>query len=147
MKRFWIRRWLRTLPAYYAMLAAISAWLIYQGKGNLLDWRYVVFLQNYLIDMPYFGVSWSLCVEEYFYLAVAPAILVLWRVRWTWLIVLIAFALSTTAELLGWYPVPRHAEYEVYATHIRGQQCAVGVLLAWLAVRRPLRWTWLCHHA
>jgi peptidoglycan/LPS O-acetylase OafA/YrhL len=147
LKRFWTRRWLRTLPAYYAMLFAIAVGLILKGKSDLLDWRYIVFLQNYLVEMPFFGVSWSLCVEEHFYLAVAPAILLLWRVRWAWLVVLEAFMLATAAEFYEWYPKPAHAEFEVYASHVRGQQCAVGVLLAWLAVRRPLKWQWLCRNA
>src|SRR5579883_1610736 len=66
VRRFWLRRWLRTLPAYYAVLAAQIAVLAVRGKGSLIDWRYLIFLQNYIPDPPYFAVSWSLCVEEYF---------------------------------------------------------------------------------
>ncbi len=64
--RFWTRRWLRTLPAYAAMLLleAIAS----HGRWDH-PWAYVVFLQNYLSIGSRFGWSWSLCVEEHFYLA------------------------------------------------------------------------------
>jgi peptidoglycan/LPS O-acetylase OafA/YrhL len=72
LRRFWYRRWMRTLPAYYITLALI-------GIGDFFyispipwcrPWSYVVFLQTLLLDFGQmrFGWSWSLCVEELFYL-------------------------------------------------------------------------------
>ena len=69
---FWQRRWFRTLPAYYATLAVIVA-SDYLVKPEI-PWRgfpaYLVFLQNnvLVLEATRFGWSWSLCVEEGFYL-------------------------------------------------------------------------------
>ena len=66
---FWVRRWLRTLPNFYCYLALN---LLLQRKlllGALTKLSYFVFLQNFAWPMPpLFVVSWSLSVEEWFYL-------------------------------------------------------------------------------
>jgi peptidoglycan/LPS O-acetylase OafA/YrhL len=63
---FWRSRWWRTLPPYFAAI------LVYLAVGKVISapglrWYYVCFLQNY-IGISGFGPSWSLCVEEHFYL-------------------------------------------------------------------------------
>ena len=70
--RFWRRRWYRTLPNYYLFLFLQMAWrawvLGYPGVLSL-DWQYIVFAQN-LTDGPsfFFPETWSLSIEEWFYL-------------------------------------------------------------------------------
>jgi peptidoglycan/LPS O-acetylase OafA/YrhL len=62
---FFKRRWYRTLPAYFFVLIIL---IIFKTKEWNYDFRYLIFLQNFLNDMPtFFGVSWSLAVEEWFY--------------------------------------------------------------------------------
>ncbi len=68
---FLTRRWMRTLPLYLAWIALLWAFLPYdrQPLGELL--RYVTLTQNFYRPMPvdnWFAVSWSLTVEEWFYL-------------------------------------------------------------------------------
>jgi peptidoglycan/LPS O-acetylase OafA/YrhL len=77
LSNFYLRRWYRTLPLYYLILACNT---IYWAKMNFLgfpavkhpDWRYLVFLQNYqffkLPEITFFPESWSLAIEEWFYL-------------------------------------------------------------------------------
>ncbi|QRK09548.1 acyltransferase [Archangium violaceum] len=68
---FWSRRWLRTLPAYYAVLLVgllTEAFGRSRGSWNGSLPAYFVFLQTYLSDMPRFNWTWSLCIEEHFYL-------------------------------------------------------------------------------
>ncbi len=81
---FWYRRWMRTLPAYYVTLLALSlSDLIYQAKGSWSPrWSYLVFLQTSLIDFESmrFGWSWSLCVQELFYLFLPLLVLPLYRI-------------------------------------------------------------------
>ncbi len=70
---FWKRRWFRTLPLYYLVLSLKL--LIY---GNPYGWKIVVyflFLQANFVGIEYFGVSWSLVVEEWFYLFLPVATL------------------------------------------------------------------------
>jgi len=74
IKVFWIRRWFRTLPNYYFMLLmTIGYWWLMGGlpQFNAGRWfSFLVFLQNATLrkDFWFFGVSWSLCIEEWFYL-------------------------------------------------------------------------------
>src|SRR3954454_24451949 len=61
--RFWVRRWLRTLPLYYVVLT-FTCWY----TGNY-DARSYFFLQNFTFSRPQpLLVSWSLVLEEFFYL-------------------------------------------------------------------------------
>lgn len=68
---FYVRRWFRTLPPYFLVLALRTM------MGNPIHWRYLVFLQNFDPKvMASFRVSWSLSIEEWFYL-LAPFLLLL----------------------------------------------------------------------
>jgi peptidoglycan/LPS O-acetylase OafA/YrhL len=137
LRRFWYRRWLRTLPAYYAVLAFTFAWQLYRGNYDLC-WSYTYFGQTYLTDLPYFGISWSLCVEEHFYLAVAPLMLLFWRVRFSRWLLPVLLALPVVCRVAGWYFHDPGIE-----THARYDPCALGVLLAAISVARPRLWALL----
>ena len=69
---FWKRRWLRTLPNYYLILLLnvifISCGII-SGDLTVFDWKFFVFLQNFTKPLiGFFWESWSLAVEEWFYI-------------------------------------------------------------------------------
>lgn len=74
LRAFWLRRWLRTLPAYYTVLLAVS--LAAAAGLGAAAWRredlsFVVFLQNAFPSAAgsgFFAVAWSLAIEEWFYL-------------------------------------------------------------------------------
>src|SRR3974390_919935 len=67
-KRFYIRRALRILPAYYALLVLLlllgQASLAYVGLGFV----YLANVTNFFGVAQYYGPLWSLAVEEHFYL-------------------------------------------------------------------------------
>jgi len=69
---FWISRWLRTLPSYYLfLLINLVIWLAFGLPPT--SWKaissYPFFLQNFAHGITgFFPESWSLCVEEWFYL-------------------------------------------------------------------------------
>jgi len=72
MRQFWIRRWFRTLPAYWLIVTADSLlyiWLHIQSY-EYPRFFYYLFIQNLWYPHPrfFFGESWSLSVEEWFYL-------------------------------------------------------------------------------
>ena len=77
---FWARRWWRTLPNYYLFLAvALVFHYFYGGLPGLAEIpAYLVFAQNLMNGSnPFYGVSWSLAVEEWFYLSFPLALLLL----------------------------------------------------------------------
>ena len=65
------RRWWRTLPNYYLFLLILTVLALYQGSMSPpRSWvPYLFFLQNFTTPPEtFFNVSWSLAVEEWFYL-------------------------------------------------------------------------------
>lgn len=65
---FWIRRWFRTLPNYYLILA-INLVLFSFISELEFDWRFLFFVQNFITPHPlFFAEAWSLSIEEWFYL-------------------------------------------------------------------------------
>lgn len=72
---FWVRRWVRTLPAYYLVLV-ILVWHYHLPPHLYLP--HIAFLQDFT-TIPrdtFFGVSWSLAIEEWFYLVLPIIILI-----------------------------------------------------------------------
>ncbi len=82
-RNFWGRRILRILPLYYAVVAlfvllipAISwfdRWSGFWPDGDVPTWTFWAFTSNYPLGFgsvrhQFLIVSWSLCVEEHFYL-------------------------------------------------------------------------------
>jgi len=85
LRRFYIRRACRILPASFAYLGVVG--LIALARPLAIDpgewWGCVLFVRNYLPDPGhggwYTGHFWSLAVEEHFYL-LWPALLIAWGV-------------------------------------------------------------------
>ncbi len=72
VKIFWLKRWSRTLPNYYfflVLLAIINYETVIKIGNNF--YSYFFFLQNVDHNPRYFfGWSWSLSVEEWFYILI-----------------------------------------------------------------------------
>ncbi len=68
-KIFLMRRWYRTIPLYILSLILTS---IILNKIFTVDFiKYLFFVQNFqkiLVNIDYFSISWSLSVEEWFYI-------------------------------------------------------------------------------
>lgn len=137
---FWKARWFRTIPPYMAALGlyAISCRFTHDNGVTI---PYLVFLQNYS-GMNGFFVSWSLCVEEHFYLALplAGALVVrMWsRPALLWVLPLLALvpqALRSLYMLLGYYP-----DRWYWQTHLHCEGLILGVWLSYVFVDRPELW-------
>jgi peptidoglycan/LPS O-acetylase OafA/YrhL len=78
---FYLRRFHRIVPLYYAwviLFAAISVWVA-RFTSLTPYWIYLAFLQNYFyrqapMQVIWFGATWSLGVEEQFYLLAPPIV-------------------------------------------------------------------------
>jgi peptidoglycan/LPS O-acetylase OafA/YrhL len=69
---FYLRRAFRILPSYWIVLFLYWAWPLFREKPDLAPlWRFFTFTHNLDLDRSIhktFSQSWSLCVEEHFYL-------------------------------------------------------------------------------
>ena len=72
---FMARRWMRTLPIYLLWIAVLA--VIWPPRPWDQVLRYATLTQNLAWPMPsgWFGVSWSLTVEEWFYLLFSALLL------------------------------------------------------------------------
>ena len=141
---FYLRRLLRTLPSYYVVLGVY--FLLSPAPG----WRYLVFLQNF--DNPKtFAPSWSLCVEEQFYLVFPLFVWLLHRSRWLIWSIPTMLGLEFVIRAVTWLqvrpdllPEPRALEtymsYLYYPTTCRLDGIVLGVGIAALKWFRPVLW-------
>lgn len=143
--RFYIRRFRRLAPAFFAMAAAVSlvGWFVllpveYREFAKSLI-AATVYLANaqFWRDAGYFDFgaeekvllhTWSLSVEEQFYVVLPIAILLLrHHPRALHLVLWLGFAGSLAASLLL---TPRMPEAAFYLFHFRAWEMLAGVLLA-----------------
>ncbi len=139
--RFWLRRWLRTLPDFYLFL--LINVLIPQPAGfPAPSLKYAFFVQNLVTPQPLFFIeSWSLAVEEWFYLLAPILIFVVGMLKWrrigalAWVWMAIA---AVTAVRLG-YVAEQHPRWDDVRmmSSVRLDAIAYGVV-AVLMVRRGL---------
>jgi peptidoglycan/LPS O-acetylase OafA/YrhL len=69
LRIFLIRRWMRTIPAYFLALLLVS--VIFKKIGSNDFYRYLFYIQNLFQQynhVDYYSVAWSLSVEEWFYI-------------------------------------------------------------------------------
>lgn len=69
---FWKRRWFRTLPNYYLILLInfiLVRFAIINGDISQYNYKFLFFLQNFSEPFhSFFWESWSLSIEEWFYI-------------------------------------------------------------------------------
>lgn len=87
LKNFWIRRWFRTLPNYYLVLLLnilVVTLGIIKEDINQFNWRFLLFLQNFNRPLVgFFWESWSLSIEEWFYILFPIALFVIYyTLKW-----------------------------------------------------------------
>ena len=140
--RFWGRRWLRTVPAYLVALHVVFAakWAL-SGGALAYDARYLLFVQNYEARIPYWAVSWSLCVEEHFYLALPLALGAAVRTRFGMdALLAVALVVSVVSRVLTVEPGDPLYGLHYTATHMRMEGLVLGVWASHVYHRRPARW-------
>jgi len=128
--RFLLRRMMKIWPAYYFYLLFQIA--IRRHPLGTFAWQNVLNIQNYA------GTSlehtWSLAVEEHFYLLLPPFLLSLYRTRWLrerMLPVLsVCCALVLCGRVVSVYFL--HKGDPQWLTHARIDGLLFGVLLSWI---------------
>ncbi|MBK9147051.1 MAG: acyltransferase [Flavobacteriales bacterium] len=150
---FWQRRWLRTLPNYYLFLAVNIALVLAGFSGGIINhntWIYAVFLQNLYrpVDL-FFWESWSLVVEEWFYLlfpvllfsAIALTGVAARRAYLQLALLFIVAPMLVRFQLAPEAPTLWHMEQGLRKLAItRLDAIGWGILAAWLHARFPSGW-------
>lgn len=145
LPRFYARRFLRTLPNFYVVLALYYLWPAFRGDSPLLPlWRFLTFTQNINLNPgTAFSHAWSLCVEEQFYVLLPAVVLLIAACRqslsWAWAAVAASFATGMLVRSYLWQehvPGPQslygYYKYIYYASWCRFDELVAGVALALL---------------
>ena len=160
-RSFMLRRALRILPAYFAVLALYVLFPATAEADRMRPlWQFLTFTVNLVpasLDQRAFSHAWSLCVEEHFYLLFPP--IVWWLARRPGLA-------NTAAVVLGLFlggmllrawlwrqelaPLAGQAAYvpafitQIYMpSYTRLDGLLAGVMLAAVRGFRPAWWQWL----
>jgi peptidoglycan/LPS O-acetylase OafA/YrhL len=165
-KTFYVRRFFRIIPIYYGWIAAYVALMAVTGSflrahiaaGSVPDGRhqYVVlllFLQNFgllghsVIAGAWFWPTWSVAVEEQFYL-VAPSVIRFLSRRALYIFVFLVIGAAPVLRLWIHYHFPvanTDLDYSYMLMPCRADAFAIGILAAllwrsagfqgWLAIR------------
>lgn len=151
---FYQRRLLRTLPAFYTVLALYFLWPGFRADAELPPlWEFLTFTQNINLEPgTAFSHAWSLCVEEQFYLLLPIAALGIASLRrslaWAW----VALALAVLAGMLArgyvWETLVdgdsrgryHYYKYLYYSSICRFDELLAGVALALLKNYHAALW-------
>jgi peptidoglycan/LPS O-acetylase OafA/YrhL len=147
IKNFWTRRWFRTLPNYYLFLLVNLALYTFILKRPAGDFSLLVFSHNLVAPFAdaFFAESWSLAVEEWFYL-LAPILVFLFAAilskhrKYGVLVAMLVIIMTCTVARF-WTAQLTSASIDSALRKIvllRLDALAFGVLLAWLERYRPL---------
>jgi peptidoglycan/LPS O-acetylase OafA/YrhL len=162
---FFIKRFFRIIPAYLVVVCVYFCVPAFHEREALSPlWRFLTFSQNFHLDLRSYGTfshSWSLCIEEQFYLFL-PLILitlVYFKKASQGYIILIALFLAGFAfRIYSWHHilVPLEGtedywaawnEFIYYPTYNRLDGLLTGVTIAALFQFRPKIKAWITDRA
>jgi peptidoglycan/LPS O-acetylase OafA/YrhL len=144
-RTFYVRRFCRIVPPYYLMIAVSFAWMAMVQRGMvtripfrtaLPPWTYLTFTQNLFMarggnaGSQWLAVTWSLAVEEQFYLCLPFLVRVLAPARFPYLAA--ALVLAAPAVRMALFDYADNGGFAAYVlTPARADALLLGALIAW----------------
>jgi peptidoglycan/LPS O-acetylase OafA/YrhL len=157
---FYIRRLLRTLPNYYAVcLLYFFCAETLTGKTTAPWWTFLSFTQNFTFRPgDTFTHSWSLCIEEQFYLFIPLIFVLIARSRrpvfWAWLVLLLGMGIGPCLRALAYF---KHGEASIssgdfyqfiyYSSFTRFDELLPGIAVAMVKNFHPQVFNYLLNRA
>ncbi len=154
LKLFYIRRCLRTLPNYYFVLALYFLFpAVLSGSATASLWSFLTFTQNIgLHPGETFTHSWSLCIEEQFYLLFPLIALVVASTKRSmavvWVLISAGMLLCILLRGLNWYNHGQAAityadywQHIYYSSFTRFDEFLPGIAIALLKNFHPATFT------
>jgi peptidoglycan/LPS O-acetylase OafA/YrhL len=164
-REFFLKRFFRIIPAYLTIVAIYFCVPAFHERESLSPlWRFLTFTQNFGLDLQIHGTfshSWSLCIEEQFYLLlplILIALIYFKKTKQGYLILIILFFAGFIARLYSWYvlvsPLADTENYWVawnefiyYPTYNRLDGLLTGVSIAALFQFKPNVKTYITNRA
>ncbi|SRR5579871_4521806 len=162
---FFLKRFFRIIPAYIVVVIIYFCVPAFHEREALSPlWRFLTFTQNFGLDLSTRGTfshSWSLCIEEQFYLLL-PLILIglvyFKKIKKGYIILIVLFVAGFIARIASWYLLvnPLHDsenywvawdEFIYYPTYNRLDGLLTGVSIAAIFQFRPNMKKWITDHA
>jgi peptidoglycan/LPS O-acetylase OafA/YrhL len=152
LKRFYIRRGFKIWPAFYTLIAvgllidAVMPGHHLTAKGLLPE---LTFFQDYFFGI--WGITWSLAVEEHFYICLPLLLLFLIKRKpekpfasLPWVFGMIAVFCLACRFWIGWNQDGTINYYScVFPTHLRIDGLMFGVLICYFKRHQPRVFDWM----
>jgi peptidoglycan/LPS O-acetylase OafA/YrhL len=122
------------IPAYFS---------VFLFRNEIFDLRYLLFLQNYILQIPFFKVSWSICVEEHFYLILPFVLALIYKIKSNAIIVLVILILLFSPlvfRIIEFKQVNFFGYYET-ASHFHFDSMILGVIASWFYTFKKLNFS------
>jgi peptidoglycan/LPS O-acetylase OafA/YrhL len=139
--RFFGRRAFKIWPPYAVFLIAVAALLLWDRLPLSPLGPNLLHIQNYFpMEFGWWGHTWSLAVEEHFYLLLPLLLLTLGPTRYHWLPAVFVFVAIAclVLRIVTAYAFPEEgAHIHAWPTHLRIDSLLAGVVLAWAWLHSP----------
>jgi peptidoglycan/LPS O-acetylase OafA/YrhL len=150
MKRFLIRRGLKIYPSFWLLIfvTVLHRWWAQHPADASAIWAELLFVQNYFPGI--WGHTWSLAIEEHFYLLLVVLLALAARrptnTPFRFIPVVFGFLALACLGLRLWTALgaPYDPRRNLFPTHLRIDSLFFGVLLSYLYHYHPVRfkaWT------
>lgn len=160
LKLFYIRRLLRTLPNYYMVFALYFIFSdVLTGSSTEPVWKFLTFTQNlHFLPGTTFSHSWSLCIEEQFYLIFPVTFLLIAKAKKSivlaWLAIAFGVVLAIATRIYIWFHYGQsgmdfrdYYEHIYYSSFTRFDELLPGIAIAMLKNYHPKIFTKLMDKA